>query len=200
VRARKALVLSAWLCSCLIAACAAASAPRPSSALPLPVKTADAERELDAFGHKLYAALASDALAEFMIDETAVRALLLPAAASRVAAQRLAPPPAISLASDDRVLLQSARYAELCVQQGRAEPSGGVIGLRQPGFVFERALLVGRDAEGGAIASWVEGRFVHTDIGFEALSVERVESPRRDHADLELAECELRVRTIGHNP
>jgi hypothetical protein len=108
---------------------------------------------------------------------------------------RAAPRPAapVTLSADARALLRSARYAGLCIQQGRAEPSGGSLGLRAPGFVFERALLIGRDGGGGAVASWVEGRFLHTDAGFGALSLERVEAPRRDHADLELADCELRT-------
>jgi hypothetical protein len=188
------------LVSCAAAACAASGAPRPTTARPLPDRTAEAERELDAFGHELYAALASGAPSRIVIDDATLRALLLPEAASRVAAQRLAPPIAIAVRDDDRALLRSARYAGLCIQEGRAEPRAGAVGLRHPGFVFDRALLVGRDAGGGAIASWIEGRFVHTDAGFAALSLERVEPPRRDHADLELAECELRVGTPGHNP
>jgi hypothetical protein len=97
-------------------------------------------------------------------------------------------------------LQQRARYAGLCVQQGRSEPSGGPIGLRAPGFVFERALLIGREPDGGPVASWVEGEFLNTDAGFGALTLERVEPPRRDHADLELAQCEIRVGPVEHKP
>jgi hypothetical protein len=66
-----------------------------------------------------------------------------------------------------------------------------VLGLRRSGFVFERGLLIGREAGGGQLAGWVEGVFVLTERGFVALEIERVEPPRRDHSDLELAECEL---------
>jgi hypothetical protein len=53
---------------------------------------------------------------------------------------------------------------------------------------------------GGALAGWVEGQFLHTDAGFGALRLDRVEAPRRDHADLELAICELRARAGDHKP
>jgi hypothetical protein len=172
----------------------------PTTARPLPQPAVDAERSLDAFGERLYAALATGHPEAVMLDDGAVNALLLPEAATRAAALRMTGGPALHLAADQRALLQSARYAGLCVQQGRAEPSGGTIGLRAPGFVFERALVIGREPDGGALASWVEGKFLNTDAGFAALTVERVEAPRRDHADLELAECEIRVGPIEHKP
>jgi hypothetical protein len=70
-------------------------------------------------------------------------------------------------------------------------PSKSFGGLRQSGFVFERGLLIGREAGGGELAGWVEGVFVLTGQGFVALEIQRVEPPRRDHSDLELAECEI---------
>ena len=169
----------------------------PSTARPLSERGVDTAGELDAFGSKLYTALASGSIAPVMLDDAALRALLLPDAASRLVAQRRATP-TLALPAEAGSLLRSARYAGLCVQQGRVEPRAGTLGLRASGFVFDRALLIGREAGGGAVASWVEGHFLHTDVGFGALSVERVESPRRDHADLELAECELRVEARVH--
>jgi hypothetical protein len=183
-----------------LAACASAQPETraPTTAQPLPQPAVSAEQSLDAFGRRLYAALAQGHPEAVMFNETALHAVLLPDAASRVASVRLAAGSALRLAADARALLQSATYAGLCVQQGRAEPSGGVIGLRAPGFVFERALLIGREPGGGALASWVEGEFLNTDAGFGALSLERIEPPRRDHADLELAQCEMRVGPPEH--
>ena len=186
----------------MLAACASAgpATRAPTTAQPLPRPAAGAEQSLDAFGQKLYAALAQGHPEAVMFDDAALDVVLLPDAARRIASVRLAAGSALRVAADARALLQSATYAGLCVQQGRAEPSGGAIGLRAPGFVFERALVIGREPGGGAVASWVEGEFLNTDAGFGALSLERVEPPRRDHADLELAECEMRVGPRGHNP
>jgi len=187
----------------MLAACASAQTEThaPTTAQPLPQPAAGAEQSLDAFGKKLYAALAQGHPEAVMIDDAALHAVLLPDAARRFASVRLATGGSgLRLAADARALLQSATYAGLCVQQGRAEPSGGPIGLRAPGFVFERALVIGREPGGGALASWVEGEFLNTDAGFGALSLERVEPPRRDHADLELAECEMRVGPREHKP
>jgi hypothetical protein len=185
-----------------LAACASAQSETraPTTAQPLPQPAVDAEQSLDAFGQKLYAALAQGHLETVMFDDVALRAVLLPDAATRITSVRLAAGSTLRLAADARALLQRAKYAGLCVQQGRAEPSAGAIGLRAPGFVFERALVIGREPGGGAVASWVEGEFLNTDAGFGALSLERVEPPRRDHADLDLAECEMRVGPLGHNP
>jgi hypothetical protein len=133
-------------------------------------------------------------------DACTTRSLLVPAAADRAVAARRIAGGLARIGPDERELLSAATYAGICVQQGRSESAGGTLGLRQPGFLFERALVVGTEPGGGAVASWVEGRFVHTDAGFGALVLERVEPPRRDHADLELAVCELRAGSYGHNP
>jgi hypothetical protein len=136
--------------------------------------------------------------AEVAFDEKTLDRLLLPDAGRRALALRAQMPGPRSLPSDQSALWAGARYAEICVQQGRAEPRAGSLGLRAPGFVFERALVVGREPGGGSLAGWVEGAFLHTDAGFGALTLERVEAPRRDHADLELAVCELRARAPEH--
>ncbi len=178
--------------------CGARQQKGPTEPLPLPPGAA-AEQALDDLGRRLYQALARGRPDEIMLSDSALRALLLPEAASRAMTLRHARPGLRVMAPDERALFSAARYAGICVQQGRSEPRGGPLGLRAPGFCFERALIIGREPGGGAIASWVEGRFVNTDAGFGALSLERVEPPRRDHADLELAVCELRAGPIDHN-
>jgi hypothetical protein len=149
---------------------------------------------LDALGQRLYSAVARGLWEEVLFDHVALDALLEPTAASLASTSART----VALSPEQRGMWNAARYAGLCVQQGRLEPAAGAVGLRAPGFVFERALLIGREPGGGAIAGWVDGRFLNTDAGFGALSVERVEAPRRDHADLELQVCELRVLAGEH--
>jgi hypothetical protein len=182
-----------------LAACAAQQSSATLGARQLSSDATQTRSELEQFGHRLYDALSGGRIDGFALDEGALRSVLLPAAAQRALARR-AQSPSFRLAPDDRALLGAARYAGICVQQGRVEPEAGVIGLRHAGFLFERALVIGREPGGGAVASWVEGRFVHTSSGFEALDFDRVEPPRRDHADLDLAVCELRAGAFGHNP
>jgi hypothetical protein len=179
----------------LLLACASTPAP-PHAAQPLPHAGA-ADAALSACGARLHAALGQGQPARVLLDGSGLSRVLLPEAESRVLAQR-APLRAPGYVADTKSSLWSgSRFAEICVQQGREEPPNGALGLRAPGFVFERALLVGRELDGGLLAAWVEGVFVYTDAGFYALSLERVEPPRRDHSDLELAVCELRARSAS---
>jgi len=186
---------------CLLAvACGAAATRAPSTPAPLPSQGGQADAVLADFGAKLYGALVRGRPDDVAFGAGALHALLSPAAENRVLAVRANAPRSSRLGADDRALWAQAHFAEICVQQGRAEPAGGQLGLRADGFVFERALVVGREPGGGALAGWVEGEFLNTDAGFGALSLERVETPRRDHADLELAVCELRARARDPKP
>lgn len=180
-----------------LAACASAPGSAGPTAQPLPKDRSFAQRALDELGRNLYDALASDQPQRVLLGDAEVRVLLVPEAAQRALVQRGAVRGSFHLSLDERAMLRGASYAGICVQEGRAEPALGLLGLRAPGFVFERALLVASEPGGGALASWVEGRFVNTDRGFAVLSLERVEPPRRDHADLELAVCELRAGVYG---
>lgn len=90
-------------------------------------------------------------------------------------------------------ILGSARYAGVCLQGARQEPAGGPLGLRADGWVFERVLVVGSQPGGRRVASWIEGAFLFTDAGFGALALTRVEPPRWEHSDLELASCDMEV-------
>jgi hypothetical protein len=56
--------------------------------------------------------------------------------------------------------------------------------------VFRSHLVVARDGQGRS-ASWVEGRFAYTDQGWKTLSLTRIELPRRQHSDLDLAPCDV---------
>jgi hypothetical protein len=179
--------------------CASAAGGASTVARPLPQDQANVERTLDAFGRKLYDALSRGRAEGVTLDDSGLRALLHREAAEQAIALRQTATSLRRVTPDERALFGSARYAGICVQQGRAEPGGGPVGLRSAGFLFERALVVGQEPGGGAIASWVEGHFLNTSAGFIALAIERVEPPRRDHADLELAVCELRAGAYAHN-
>jgi hypothetical protein len=171
----------------MLAACA--SSPPPPAPRELPSDARQRNRMLATFGERLYRALASGHFEHVIADDRARDALLRPEVARRSSRSLAAGP--YDSAAGERELWAAARYAGLCVQSGRTELPAGVVGLSRTGFVFERGLLIGREAGGGELAGWVEGVFVLTEQGFVALEIERVETPRRDHSDLELAECEL---------
>jgi hypothetical protein len=61
-------------------------------------------------------------------------------------------------------------------------------------WTIERVLVIGIRPGGRRIAAWIEGTFVYTDAGIGALDLERVEQPRWEHSDLELAPCDFAIR------
>lgn len=171
---------------------ACASAPAALMPRALPDDSGERDRVLATFGQRLYGAVATGHLEEVVASDRARDALLKPEAAQRTSiALASGKASEAAVAASDRVVWKSARYAGLCIQSGRLELPSGAIGLSKAGFVFERGLLIGREPAGGELAGWVEGVFVLTQEGFVALEIERIEPPRRDHSDLELAECEL---------
>ena len=93
-----------------------------------------------------------------------------------------------------RSLLATAEYAGICLQGAREAPADGPLGLEMPGWVFDRFLLIGLRVPGQRLATWLEGVFLYTDAGFFALDLERVEEPRWEHSDLEIAPCDLSIR------
>lgn len=203
------IVAADWLAGALACAlaCACGASPPvgasvrvPREPRPLPAQGPALTSALDDLGRRLYTAVTLGLWEEVLFNDTALEAVLQPV--SVLAIRQLESQPtfhrAVVLSSEQRRLWAGARYAGLCIQQGRLEPASGPLALRAPGFVVARALLIGREPGGGAIAGWVEGDFVHTDVGFGALDIEHVETPRRDHADLELQVCELRVLADAH--
>ena len=171
---------------------ACASAPMAPTPRALPSDSSERDRVLASFGERLYGAVATGHLEDVVASDRARDALLMPAAAQRTSIELASGKGSeAAVAPSDREVWGSARYAGLCIQSGRHELPSGAIGLSKAGFVFERGLLIGREPAGGELAGWVEGVFVLTQSGFVALEIERIEPPRRDHSDLELAECEL---------
>jgi len=184
--ARVALLLLFTLSAC-------ASAAPLATSRELPTDAEQRDRVLAIFGQRLYGALSSGDFAAVVATDRDRDALLEPEASRRLGPSmtptKLGPDAAMT--ASDRAVWRSARYSGLCVQSGRLELPSGAVGLRRSGFVFERGLLIGLEPGGGELAGWVEGTFVLTEQGFLALAIERIEPPRRDHSDLELAECEL---------
>jgi hypothetical protein len=172
-------------------ACSGAAGSRLPSAAPLPEARAARVVVLQSFGTQLFAALARGAPLQILFDDEALRALLEPGAAARAASLRHNLSATLSAELGDGGLFHGAKYQALCIQRARPEPAGGMLGLRQAGWVFDRVLVVAEEPGGGRVAAWAEGVFLHTDQGLGAVDLSRLEAPRRDHADLELARCDL---------
>ena len=94
--------------------------------------------------------------------------------------------------------LRHGRFAEtdlwgMCVLGSRDEPAGGSLGLEEDGWVLERALISGQRAGEQRLGAWFEGTFIYSEAGFRAIDLTRVETPRWQHADLELVTCDMQV-------
>lgn len=167
---------------------------RPTTPRPPPAEREARDAAIVRFGERAWAALSAGEPERLLYDDLDLRQLLDTAGATRLSARRLGAGPRLGLMIDLPTLLENAEYAGICLQGAREEPAGGVLGLRDDGWVFDRALVIGRRPSGRRIASWLEGTFVFTDTGFGALDLERVETPRWEHSDLEIAPCDHAVR------
>jgi len=195
--ARLAVLASGFVLGLASCGGGSASAPRsasPQKPLPLPAD-AGGRQALDAVGRRMFAALQRRDPAKLLFDDDSLRAILVPEAATRASALRLGVSTRLGPVLDSLAQLRGARYSGICVQNARTERSAGAIGLKSDGFVFDRALVIGVETDGGRIASWVEGTFVYTNAGFGAIDLMSVEEPRREHSDLELAPCDMQAGT-----
>lgn len=179
-----------------LAGCGGSAAPaHPTTPRAPPAERQARDAAIARFGERAWAALLAGAPERLLYDDLDLRRLLDASGATRLSARRLGAGTRIGgVSADLPAMLRSAEYAGICVQGAREEPAGGVLGLRENGWVFDRALVIGRRPGGRRIASWLEGTFLFTDAGFGALEIERVEAPRWEHSDLELAPCDLAVR------
>ncbi|MDD9942180.1 MAG: hypothetical protein OXU20_14135 [Myxococcales bacterium] len=165
----------------------------PTRAVAPPERAAERRQLVTVLGRILKRSIARGTPTDVLFDDVALRQLLLPEYASRAALFRHNALDRFTISPLSRKLLEAARFLGVCVQGARLEPARGVLGLQAPGWVFDRILVVGQESGGGRVAAWVEGSFVHTDAGLGAVHLVRVEAPRRDHADLQLAVCDLAV-------
>jgi hypothetical protein len=176
-----------WL---LVAACAGSPTQQVTRAVALPDAGPARKQLLSEIGRRIYAELRAGTPERLLLDDFALDRVLESAAASRNAVLRgrgLAAPRPDEL----RAALVETSYAGACFDRARPAVPAGELGLRESGFVFDRVLVVGREASGTRVAAWLEGTFLATDAGVYALLLSRVEAPRREHADLAIQQCDL---------
>jgi hypothetical protein len=175
------------------AACGAPSTSEPTVPVEVPQAKAARDRALARVGRRLFDALRRGAPERLLFDDGVLRRLLEPDAATRVAAYRLGRGARLDYRPAAFGGLRQSEYAGVCLQGARVEPSGTPLGLRKPGWVFDRALVAATTGSGRRLGAWVEGTFVYTNAGFGAIDLGRVEEPRWEHSDLELAPCDMEV-------
>lgn len=180
----------------LLTACGGTPAPSgPTCPVGMPATVDARNLAIDDLGQRAWAAMAAGDPRALLYQDTDLEVLLDSGATARVAARRLALDDRLAIDPDAlRSPLASAEYAGICLQGARAVEAGGPIGLIADGWVFDRLLIIGRRPTGRRVAAWIEGVFVYSDAGFAAIDLERVEEPRWEHSDLEIAPCDLSIR------
>jgi hypothetical protein len=148
-------------------------------------------------GERIYEALAEGRPDRLLVDDDGLRRLVTDDAATRYAAVRMGISMRLAVDPAEFEAFRNSTYTGICLQHARVEPPGTPIGLVERGWVFDRALVVGQQAGGRRFASWIEGTFVYTPDGFVAIDIARIEIPRWEHADLELATCDMEVGVHG---
>ncbi|MFW5875646.1 MAG: hypothetical protein ACOCXM_02800 [Myxococcota bacterium] len=169
----------------------------PATAMPVPDERGVRNRALERLGKRIYRALARGDVKSLLLDDLAFRRLLAPEAATRASAWRTGVRTRLAMRREAFEVLEAAAYVGVCVQGSRLEPAGSPVGLREPGWVLDRVLVAGEKPGGSRLAAWVEGSFLYTDAGFGAISLDRVEEPRWEHSDLDLAPCDMEVGIRG---
>jgi hypothetical protein len=159
----------------------------------LPRDAGERARVLEHTGRRIYRALRQGRPAALLVDDEDLRAVLSPAAADRYEAVRAVTRDRLTRDRDRFLPFRQARYQGICLLNSRLEPPRSPVGLVAEAWVFDRALVMGREASGRRFAAWVEGTFVHTSRGFLAIDLARVETPRWEHSDLELTTCDMEL-------
>jgi hypothetical protein len=157
----------------------------------MPDEVADRHAAMDELGRRLHAALAAGAPSDVLLGDDEIRLVLASDAATRVAARRAGLSVRLGSVRGLAASLAGTSYLGVCLQDAHDEDPSGSLGLRADGWVFRRVLVAARQPAGRRVALWVDGTFVFTDAGFGALDLERVEEPRWEHSDLELAPCDM---------
>lgn len=185
-------MLGATIATCLACGATPLSSEAPDPQVPrmAPLSRAEQSQALMQFAERAFKTLQDSDPVELVFDDVALRRLLNAPSATRASALRNGMPRRNGRVAVGFELLHGARFVGACVQGVRDEPAGTLLGLLQAGWVFERVLLVGQEPT-GRVALWLEGEFLWTDAGFGALAIQGVERPRRGHADLELAVCDV---------
>jgi hypothetical protein len=162
---------------------------------------------LGQIGRQLYRALGDGEPERLMLDASELKSIFDTDGALRILQLRERGSAPGLAAAEQRAAFGGTTYGGVCFDRARVEPAGATLGLLRPAFVFERALVVGKQADGSAIAAWIQGLFMATGTGdlAVALVLGRVEAPRRDHPDLSLLQCDFidgleDLQPIVHEP
>jgi hypothetical protein len=158
----------------------------------MPVDATVRRASLSELGKQLFDGLRTGGLRACFASPGEIDALIVPEARFRLERERAESVERVDSTGSFRSDWALASYGGFCAQGAREEAAGNSLGLTRPGWVLDRILVVADLGEGRArSASWLEGAFVYTAYGWKALSFRRIEPPRRQHADLELAPCDV---------
>lgn len=174
------------------AGCAEARHVRVMRPAPWPGQAAR-NAEIRRFAQRLFAAMVRGRARDSQVADDELSALFEPEHAARLRVMRRSATSPARAARDAYRPFVGTVFDSACIQGATVLPEGGALGLRAPGATFDRILIAGREGGGWRWAAWVEGIFLLTSEGVLLVQASRFESPRRDHADLELAPCDIRV-------
>ena len=139
----------------------------------------------------------AEALLRLRLRNAELEQLLDPNAAARVERipAGLSPSPGERRWSMFRTL-GVTQLVGFCARGARLVEPNGPEGFRSRAFVVDRLLIIGSERD-GLWGAWVEGLVLTTD-GRRLLPTtpydRQVETPRRDHTDVQLWDCDLSVR------
>ena len=166
----------------------------PSACADRPTSPEARENALRTFGQRVYVSLRAGAPERLLYDDVDLEHLLTPEAATRARALRAGLGARLSIDPARFRVLADAEPEAICLQGTRsAPPADPRFGNNAPAWTFERALISGIRPDGRKLGAWVEGSFLYSDVGFGATDLTRVEVPRWEHSDLEIATCDVRV-------
>jgi hypothetical protein len=175
----------------IVADCATTPPPAAINPAPLPEEPQARQLALGQIGRQLFAAVADGEPERLMIDPSELKSILDTDGAMRVLELRERGSAPGFAAAEQRAAYSHATYVGVCFDRARLEAAGSALGLLRKAFVFDRALIVGKQSDGSMIAAWLEGTFLGTGDLVVALVLSRVESPRRDHSDLNVLHCDF---------
>jgi hypothetical protein len=183
-------VLAVTLASCHRGARSEGAEGGPLRLSTMPGDPDDRRRALVTLGETLHGALREARPEALLFEDDTLDDVLDPRSATRARASR-AVGARVRAWPSEFALFAETTFAGICLQGARTEARDDTLGLRRRAWVFGRALVAARRPDGRRVAAWVEGNFVFTTHGFFAIGLERVEAPRWEHADLELAPCDM---------
>ncbi len=176
-----------------VVSCATTPPPAAIHPAPLPADPRAQELALGQIGRQLYAALADGEPERLLLDLSELKSIFDTDGALRIRELRARGSAPGFAAAEQRAAFSGTTYLGVCFDRARLEPAGATLGLLHKAFVFQRALIVGKQLDDSVFAAWMEGLFMSTGTGdlAVALVLSRVEAPRRDHPDLGLLQCDF---------